>query len=60
MNPKVVHFHFPIFGTLFIPIDSSGWQGYDGSNGPHYVIAVCDGDVMPLVEYDLIGREYFP
>jgi hypothetical protein len=23
MNPKVVHFHFPIFGTLFIPIDSS-------------------------------------
>jgi len=23
MNPKVVHFHFPIFGTLFIPIDNT-------------------------------------
>ena len=22
MNPWVVHFYFPIFGTLFIPIDS--------------------------------------
>jgi hypothetical protein len=22
MNPRVVHFHFPIFGTLFIPIDT--------------------------------------
>ena len=26
MNPKVVHFHFPIFGTLFIPIDTKGFQ----------------------------------
>ncbi len=26
MNPRVVHFYFPIFGTLFIPIDSiRGW-----------------------------------
>jgi len=30
MNPRVVHFYFPIFGTLFIPIDSdddvvAGW-----------------------------------
>ena len=23
MNPRVVHFYFPISGTLFIPIDSS-------------------------------------
>ncbi len=22
MNPRVVHFYFPIFGTLFIPIDT--------------------------------------
>ena len=22
MNPWVVHFYFPIFGTLFIPIDT--------------------------------------
>ena len=22
MNPGVVHFYFPIFGTLFIPIDT--------------------------------------
>ena len=22
MNPIVVHFYFPIFGTLFIPIDN--------------------------------------
>jgi hypothetical protein len=21
MSPRVVHFYFPIFGTLFIPID---------------------------------------
>ena len=26
MNPIVVHFYFPIFGTLFIPIDTnSNW-----------------------------------
>ncbi len=23
MNPWVVHFYFPIFGTLFIPIDTT-------------------------------------
>jgi hypothetical protein len=22
MSPRVVHFYFPIFGTLFIPIDT--------------------------------------
>ena len=50
----------PIPGNVWDFDLGSGWQGYDGSNGPHYVIAVRDGDVMPLVEYGLIGREYFP
>ena len=26
MNPWVVHFYFPIFGTLFIPIDTQYYQ----------------------------------
>jgi hypothetical protein len=30
MNPRVVHFYFPIFGTLFIPIDKSGKSSPEG------------------------------
>ena len=32
MNPWVVHFYFPIFGTLFIPIDSLVFR-FSGAGG---------------------------
>ena len=47
--------------TAFTFDFSDGWQfNYYKEYSTLYAWPVRDGDVMPLVEYDIIGREYFP
>jgi hypothetical protein len=44
MNPQVVHFYFPIFGTLFVPIDN--WWSSLRSTGTGWSTASWTPGIM--------------